>query len=251
MKNLTDKVAIVTGASRGIGRAIAERLGRDGAKVVVNYMGSGDKAQEVVASIEAVSGQAVAVQANMSQVTDIRRLFQETVDRFGQLDILVNNAGIVGKRVGTGTPVAEVTEEEFDAVFALNVRGVLFALQEAARRMKEGGRIVNISSSLTVHSQAGTAIYAASKGAENLFTQVLAKELGGRGITVNSVMPGPTSPGSFDMVPPQIKKVAAESSPFGRTGHASDIADIVAFVVSEEARWITGQNILANGGASF
>lgn len=247
MAPLAGKVAIVTGASQGIGRGIAERLGRDGASVVINYARSADKAQEVVAVIEAGGAQALAVQADMSQVADIRRLFQETIDRFGHVDILVNNAGIFG----TPAPVAEVSEEQFDAVFAINVRGFFFAMQEAARHLQDGGRIVNISSSVTVHTQPGIAVYTASKGAEKQFTQVAAKELGGRGITVNSVMPGPTEPGGFSVVSPGLRKAAVESSPFGRLGHPSDIADIVALVVSEEARWLTGQHILANGGASY
>jgi len=147
--------------------------------------------------------------------------------------------------------VADVTEEEFDAVFRLNVRGVLFALQEAARHIKSGGRIVNISSSVSIYPSTGSAVYAASKAAEKMFTQVLAKEIGARGITGNSVMPGPTVPGMTENAPPEMQKVMAGSSPFGRLGHAADIADVVAFVVSEEARWLTGQHILVNGGASY
>jgi len=247
MAPLVNKVAIVTGASRGIGRAIAEQLGRDGASVTINYTRSADKAQEVVAVIEAEGGQALAVQTDMSKVTDIRRLFQQTVDHFGHLDILVNNASIFG----TPSPVAEVTEEEFDTLFTLNVRGVFFALQEAARCMRNGGRIVNISSSVTIHTQAGIAVYAASKGAVKQFTQVAAIELGKRGITVNSVLPGPTETDGFSVTPPEKQKAAAQSSPFNRLGHPSDIADIVAFLVREEARWLTGQHILANGGASY
>jgi 3-oxoacyl-[acyl-carrier protein] reductase len=244
MASLTGKVAIITGASRGIGRAIAHRLAQDGASIVVNYGRSADQAKELVSSIESEGGKALAVQADMSQVDDIRHLFQEAVDRFGQLDILVNNAGIAKRMF-----VAEVTEADFDEVFAINVRGVLFAMQEAARRMNDGGRIVYISSSTSIYPSAGLAVYAASKAAPKLFTEVLAQELGGRGITVNSVVPGPTSPGMFDNAPPEEKKAAVESSPFGRLGQAEDIADVVAFLVSEQARWITGQHIVANGGA--
>jgi 3-oxoacyl-[acyl-carrier protein] reductase len=244
--SLQGKVAIVTGASRGIGRAIAERLAQDGASVVINYGRSADQAKELVSSIEANGGQALAVQADISQVVDIRRLFQETVNRFGQLDILVNNAGI-----GKAAPIAEVTEEDFDAVLAINVRGVLFAMQEAARCMSDGGRIVTVSSSTAIYPSPGSAVYAASKAAPKLFTEVLAQELGERGITVNSVVPGPTTPGIFDNMPAEVHEAAAASSPFGRIGRAEDIADVVAFLVSEEARWITGQHILANGGAKL
>ncbi len=200
-----------------------------------------------MSEIESNGGKALAIQADMSQVADIRRLFQTTIDRFGQLDILVNNAGIANSGA-----IAEVTEEDFDAVFAVNVRGVFFALQEAARRMNHYGRIVNISSSTSLNpSMPGIAVYAASKAAPKLFVEVLAQELGSKVITVNSVLPGPTSPGMFDNLPEEIREEAAASSPFGRIGQAQDIADVVAFLVSEEARWITGQHILVNGGATM
>jgi len=245
MAPLNGKVAIVTGASRGIGRGIAERLGRDGATVVVNYAGSQQEAEEVATEITAQGGKAIALQANMSNLEDIRRLFQKTVEQFGQLDILVNNAG-----TGIVAAIADVTEEEYDKVFNLNVRGVLFALQEAARRMNDGGRVINISSTTSIHPDAGMAVYAASKAAIKLFTQVLAKEVGDRGITVNTVMPGPTVPGMFGKMPPEVQQQAAASSPFNRLGTPQDIADIVAFLVSEEARWLTGQDFSANGGAN-
>ncbi len=246
MAILAGKVAIITGASHGIGRAIAQRLAQDGASIVVNYGRSAEAAAELVSTVESEGGKALAVQADMSQVADIRRLFQETTEKLGQLDILVNNAGIA-----KGGAIAEVTEEDFDAVFAVNVRGVLFALQEAARHMSDNGRIINISSSTSVYPSPGIAVYAASKAAVKLFTEVLAQEIGGRGITVNSVLPGATSPGMFDNLPPERREEAAASSPFGRIGKAQDIADVVAFLVSEEARWITGQHIIVNGGAKM
>ncbi|MBW4579536.1 MAG: glucose 1-dehydrogenase [Tildeniella nuda ZEHNDER 1965/U140] len=244
MGNLTGKVAIVTGSSRGIGRGIAERLGEDGATVVVNYSGSEQEAKQVVEAIVAAGGKSVAIQASLSKVEDIRRLFAETIQHFGQLDILVNNAG-----TGVIGAIADVTEDEYNKVFDLNVRGVLFALQEAARAMNDGGRIVNISSTTTIHPEAGMAVYAASKAAIKLFTAVLAREVGARGITVNTVMPGPTIPGMFGNMPPEVQQQAAASSPFHRVGTPQDIADVVAFLVSEEARWLTGQDICANGGA--
>ncbi len=244
MANLTGKVAIITGASRGIGRGIAERLGQDGATVVVNYSGSEQEAKQVVETIKSNGGEAIALQANFSQIEDIRRLFQEVSDRCGQIDILVNNAGIA-----IGAPISEVTEAEYDKVFNLNVRGVLFALQEAARRLNDGGRIVNVSSSTTIHPEPGMAVYAASKAAIKLFTTVMAREVGDRGITVNTVMPGPTIPGMFGNMPPEVQQQAAASSPFNRVGTPQDIADVVAFLVSEEARWLTGQDLCANGGA--
>jgi len=244
MAALMGKVAIVTGASRGIGRGIAERLGQDGATVVVNYSGSEQEAKQVVETITSNGGKAIDLQANFSQIEDIRRLFQDVNDRYGQLDILVNNAG-----TGIVGAIADVTEADYDKVFNLNVRGVLFALQEAARRMNDGGRIVNISSTTTIHPEAGMAVYAASKAAIKLFTAVMANEVGDRGITVNTVMPGPTIPGMFGNMPPEVQQQAAASSPFNRVGTPQDIADVVAFLVSEEARWLTGQDLCANGGA--
>lgn len=241
---LSGKVALVTGASRGIGQGIAQRLGRSGATVIVNYTGSQQDANQVVATIQSFGSSAIALQANMGKVEEVRRLFQESIDRFGQLDILVNNAGI-----GSMTAIADVTEEEYQRVFDINVRGVLFAMQEAARRMNENGRIVTISSSTTLYPDLGVAVYAASKAAIKLFTQVLAKEVGNRGITVNTIMPGPTVPGMFANLPLEVQQQAAASSPFNRVGTPQDIADIVVFLVSEEARWLTGQDICANGGA--
>jgi 3-oxoacyl-[acyl-carrier protein] reductase len=201
MASLTGKVAIVTGSSRGIGRAIAERLGKEGASVVVNYARHADQALEVVSAIEAAGGRAIAVQADMSRVADVRRLFQETVDHFGHLDILVNNAGMFQQAT-----VAEVAEDEFDAIFALNAKGTFFALQEAARRIAGGGRIINSSSCSTAMGLPGFATYVGSKAAGEQFARALAKELGGRGITVNSVSPGftvtdmlPSDPGWREM----------------------------------------------------
>lgn len=246
MVSLINKVAIITGASRSIGKAIAIRLAENGAIVVVNYNSGADEAQAVVDEITSKGGQAIAMQADIGKIADIRRLFQSVIDLFGKLDILVNNAGIA-----RGGLVADVSEEDYNAVFDLNVKGVLFCLQEAALRMQDNGRIVNVSSSTTLFPSPGLAIYAASKAAEKLFTEVLAKELGGKGITVNSVVPGPTSPGMFDNAPPEQQKMAIASSPFNRLGQPEDIADVVSFLVSEESRWITGQHILANGGATI
>ncbi len=247
MADLMGKVAIVTGGSRGIGRGIAERLGRDGAYVVVNYSGSEQAANEVVDTISDAGGKSVSIQADLSKVADIHTLFAKTIEYFGKLDILVNNAGIGG----TVSPIEKVTEDDYDRVFNLNVRGVLFSLQEAAKHMGNGGRIVNISSSTTLYPSARTAVYAASKAAVKLFTQVMAQEVGNRDITVNTVTPGPTVPGMFDRLPPEFQQQAADSSPFNRVGTPQDIADVVAFLVSEEARWISGQEICVNGGAKI
>jgi 3-oxoacyl-[acyl-carrier protein] reductase len=242
MASLDGKVALVTGASRGIGRAIAERLAQDGATVVVNYARNADAAKEVISAIEATGGKATAVQADVSRVEDIRRLFRETVDRFGRLDILVNNAGTAIYK-----PLAEATEEEFDKTFALNARGTFFAMQEAARRMAEGGRIVSLSTGGTAAGAPSASFYAGSKAAVEQFTKALAKEVGGRGITVNAVSPGFTD---TDMLGanPRFKEMGAQLSPLGRLGRPEDVADVVAFLASERARWITGQNVQAGGG---
>jgi 3-oxoacyl-[acyl-carrier protein] reductase len=245
MTNLMGKVAIVTGGSRGIGRGIAERLGRDGACVVINYSGSEQDANEVVDAISDAGGKSVSIQADLSKVADIHTLFVKTIDYFGKLDILVNNAGIAGA-IGS---IEKVTARDYEQVFNLNVRGVLFSLQEAAKHMGNGGRIVNIASSTTLYPNARTAVYAASKAAVKLFTQVMSQEVGDRDITVNTVTPGPTVPGMFGRLSSEHQRQAAASSPFNRVGTPQDIADVVAFLVSEEARWISGQEVCANGGA--
>src|SRR5438309_3604543 len=242
MGSLTEKVAIVTGSSDGIGRAIAERLAQDGATIVVNYGKSADKAKQVVVGIEEKGGKAVAIQADMSKVGDVGRLVKDTVRIFGRLNILVNNAGMFMYK-----PLVETTEEEFDRMFALNTKGPYFALQEAAKIIQEGGRIVNISTDGTHIGFAGATAYLGSKGALEQFTKGLAHELAPKGIAVNTVSPGYTV---TDMLPtdPTFRQIGEQASPLKRLGIPKDIADVVAFVVSEEARWLTGQNIHAGGG---
>jgi 3-oxoacyl-[acyl-carrier protein] reductase len=240
MGSLKGKVAIVTGASNGIGRGIAERLARDGATVVVNYAKSADKAKQVVAGIEAKGGKAVAMQADMSKVADVRQLVKNAVKQFGRLDILVNNAGDF-----LAKPLAETTEEEFDRLFALNARGPYFAMQEAAKTIADGGRIVNISTDGTHLGFSGATVYLGSKGALEQFTKGLAHELAPKGVTVNTVSPGFTE---TDMMKEPFRTVGIQMSPLKRIGLPGDIADVVAFVVSEDARWLTGQNIHAGGG---
>ena len=242
MGSLTKKVAIVTGASNGIGRAIAERLARDGATVVVNYSKSAESARQVVKGIEAGGGKAVAVHADVSQAAEARRLVRDTVAKLGRLDILVNNAGMFMYK-----PLVETTEEEFDRMFALNTKGPYFALQEAAKVIQEGGHIVNISTDGTHIGFAGATAYLGSKGALEQFTKGLAHELAPMGITVNTVSPGYTATA---MLPtdPTFRQIGEQASPLKRLGTPKDIADVVAFVVSEEARWLTGQNIHAGGG---
>lgn len=240
MRSLTEKIAIVTGASNGIGRAIAERLAQDGARVVVNYGKSADKAKQVVDGIEAKGGKAVAIQADISKAADARRLVRDTIKEFGRLNILVNNAGMTMFK-----PLIETTEQDFDEIFALNAKGPYFAMQESAKVMEDGGRIVNISTDGTHMGFAGVTAYLGSKAALEQFTKGLAHELASRNVTVNTVSPGFTETA---MLPDALRDTGAQMSPLKRIGMPKDIADVVAFVVSEEARWLTGQNIHAGGG---
>jgi 3-oxoacyl-[acyl-carrier protein] reductase len=241
MSTLKGKVAIITGASRGIGRGIAERLAKDGASIVVNYTRSADEAKKVVAGIESHGGKAVAVQGDVSKVADVRHLFQEAEKAFGRLDILVNNAGIFWAK-----PIADVTEEDYDHIFSVNAKGQFFAMQEAAKRMADGGRIVNISTGGTQLAFPGISAYGGTKSALEFFTKVAAKELGARKITVNTVSPGYTE---TDMLSdPTFRTIGIEASPLKRLGTPKDIADVVAFIVSDEGGWITGDTIQAGGG---
>jgi len=244
MASLAGKVAIVTGASRGIGRAIALRLSQEGASVVVNYARGAEQAKDVVSAIEAAGGKALAVQADVSKTAEIRDLFDRTQETYSQIDILVNNAGVILYK-----PVAEVTEAEFDNLFAINVKGTFFACQEAAKRMAEGGRIVNFSSSTTAMMLPTYGAYVATKGAVEQLTRSLAKELGDRQITVNVISPGPTDTELFTVgkTAEQIQRFT-QMTALGRLGKVEDIADVTAFLCSEQARWITGQNIRVNGG---
>jgi len=244
-KSLEGKVALVTGSSRGIGRAIALRLARDGAAVVVNYAGRAAQAEEVVKAIEKSGGRAIAIQADVSKVSEVNRLFDATIGQFGKLDILINNAGIILYKL-----MVNVSEEEFDRIFAINVKGTYFACQQAARRLAEGGRIVNFSTSLTGMMLPTYSAYVATKGAVEQITHVIAKELGPRRITVNTVSPGPTDTELFSQdKTEEQKQQMAKVAALGRLGQPEDIAGVVAFLVSDDARWITGQNIRVNGGA--
>jgi len=244
---LRGKVAIVTGASRGIGRAIAERFANDGAAVAVNYARSAEEAKEVVTGIAGRGGAALAVQADVGRVADVRRLFKETIDRFGPVDIVVNNAATLVYR-----PIEAVTEEEWDAVFAVNARGPFFVLQEAARSLPSGGRIINISTGATRVGLPLAGLYLGSKGALEQFTLVLANELGARCITVNTVAAGVTDTkmlaDMFKIYPPELKAMLIQRTPMGRLGQPQEVADVVAFLASADARWVTGQTIHADGG---
>ncbi|MBA4107398.1 MAG: 3-ketoacyl-ACP reductase [Pirellula sp.] len=235
---------IVTGSSRGIGRAVAKRLAADGFAVTVNYAGNQKSADEAVAAIVGAGGRAVAVQADVAQAGDVARLFDETETAFGRVDALVNNAGVMSM-----TPIAETDDATFDRMFATNVRGTFLTLRAAAKRLRDGGRIVNFSTSATHLQLPGYATYCATKAAVEVYTAILAKELRGRSITVNAVAPGPVATELF-FEGKSEEHVArlANLNPFGRLGEPEDIARVVSFLLSADAGWVNGQVIRANGG---
>jgi 3-oxoacyl-[acyl-carrier protein] reductase len=241
---LTGKTALVTGGSRGIGRAIVERLATDGAAVVFSFVRHRAAAEEVVAAVRAAGATAHAVQADLGNPAEVQRLFDQAEEHLDGLDILVNNAAVV-----VTASVAEATEQDYDWLMAVNAKGVFFAMQQAARRLRDGGRIVNLSSINTVLAAPGVAIYAASKAAVEQFAVVAARELAGRGITVNTVSPGATDTEMFRSAnPPDAPERAAAMTPLGRLGQPVDVADVVAFLVGPDARWLTGQHLRASGG---
>jgi 3-oxoacyl-[acyl-carrier protein] reductase len=244
MKKLTGKVAIVTGSSRGIGRAIAEQLAELGADVVINYASSPDKAEQVADIARQKGVRAITVQADLARKDDVERLFSQTMSELGKVDILINNAGIMKT-----TPLADVTEEEFDQQFAINVKGTFFACQQALKHMEDQGRIVNFSTSVTGQMFPGYSVYAGTKGAVEQITRQLAKEFGSRQITINAVAPGPVntelfSAGKTEQQLEGMRKMNA----FGRLGEPEDIANVISFLVSAESQWVTGQTLRANGG---
>ncbi|ABM39283.1 glucose 1-dehydrogenase [Polaromonas naphthalenivorans] len=240
------QVAIVTGASRGIGAAIARRLARGGYAVVVNYAGKAAEARAVVQAIESAGGQALAVQADVSDAAAVRALFDQAIEAFGRVDVLVNNAGIMPPAL---PHLADTDDATFERLFAVNVRGTFNTLREAAARLQHGGRIVNFSSSVIGLALPGYAVYAATKSAVETFTHIMAKELRGKNIRINAVAPGPTATDLFlNGKTPETVERLSKMAPLERLGTPGDIAAAVAFLVSEDAGWVNGQTLRANGG---
>jgi 3-oxoacyl-[acyl-carrier protein] reductase len=247
--SLKGKTALVTGSSRGIGRAIAERLAADGASVVVNYTSQKKAAQELVKSIVDKGGKAVAIQADVSKTSDVRRLFDEAEKAVGRLDIVVANAGVF-----LGKSLLESTEEDYDFVFNINTKGAFFTLQESARRVRDGGRIIVVSTGGTKLFFANASLYIGSKGAIEQFARALSREIGPRNVTVNILSPGYTETDMFNNAAgelggaEQFRSIGSSQSPFNRIGTSEEVADVAAFLASDDARWVTGQNIQAGGG---
>jgi len=247
MGKLEEKVAVVTGASKGIGAEIARRLAAEGASVVVNYASSKEGAERVVEAIARAGGKAVAVRADLSREEDVRRLFARTKEAFGRLDILVNNAGVY-----EFAPLDEVTVEHYRRQYDLNVLGLVLATQEAARLIgPEGGSIINISSSAATYAPPSASVYSGTKAAVDSITKSLAKELGPRKIRINSINPGMVeTEGTHALGIPdgEFRKQVEAQSPLGRIGQPRDIAPAAVFLASEDASWITGETLYVAGG---
>ena len=238
------QVAIVTGASRGIGAAVAGRLAQDGFAVAINYAAGAAQADALVAELKAAGASAIAVQADVSKANDVRRLFEITEQQLGKVSVLVNNAGVL-KTV----PLGDTSDALYDQTFDINVRGTFNTLREAAARLADGGRIVNVSSTTLALNMPGYAVYNATKAAVEAFTQVFAKELRGRNITVNAVAPGPIATSLFlDGKTEEQIQTFAKMPPLQRLGQPEDIAGVVAFLAGADAGWVNGQILRANGG---
>jgi 3-oxoacyl-[acyl-carrier protein] reductase len=250
MKKLTGKVAVVTGASKGIGAAIAKQLAADGASVVVNYATSREGAEKVVAEIADAGGKAIAVGANVANESDIEELFAQTRKAYGKVDILVNNAGVY-----RFVPLAEVTANEYRRQHDTNVLGLLLTTKAALPLFPgEGGSVINISSVASTLAPPRSSVYSATKGAVDAITKVLAKELGPRKIRVNAINPGlviTEGTHSAGFAGGELERAAVAASPLGRVGQPEDIAPPVSFLASDEARWITGETIFVSGGAAI
>ena len=247
MSRLKGKVAVVTGASKGIGAGIAKRLGAAGAAVVVNYSSSKEGADRVVAEITANGGKAIAVKGDVSKADDVQRLFDATKKAFGPVDVLVNNAGVFEFQ-----PIEDVTEDEFHREFNINVLGPILATREALKHFRpEGGSVINISSVVSENPVVNSVVYSATKGAVDTITRALAKELGTRNIRVNTIAPGGVETEGthkLGVIGSDFQKQMVAQTPLGRFGNPDDIAQVAEFLASEESRWLTGERIAASGG---
>jgi 3-oxoacyl-[acyl-carrier protein] reductase len=247
MSRLTGKVAIVTGASKGIGAGIAKRLGVEGAAVVVNYSSSKEGADRVVAEITGKGGRAIAVHGDVSKADDVRRLFEEAKKAFGAVDVLVNNAGVFEFE-----PIEEVTEHEFHREFNTNVLGPILTIQQALKHFgPDGGSVINISSIVSENPVPNSLVYSATKSAVDSITRVLSKELGARKIRVNTIAPGgveTVGTHRIGVIGSDFQKQMVAATPLGRFGQPEDIAQVAVFLASEDSRWLTGERIAASGG---
>jgi len=244
MTTPSHKIAIVTGGAGGIGAAVCERLARDGFTVVINYAGNAVPAEALAARIEAAGGRAIAAQADIADAAQVARMFASAETAFGGVDVLVNNAGIM--RLAT---IGDSDDALFDRQIAVNLTGTFNTLREASRRLRDGGRIINFSSSVVGMLQPTYGVYAATKAAVEAMTSILAKELRGRNITVNAIAPGPTATKLFlDGKPQEVVDRLSKLAPLERLGQPEDIADAVAFLAGPDGAWINGQTLRANGG---
>lgn len=250
MNTLYNKVAVITGSARGLGKAIAERYAALGAGIVVNYSRDKASAEEVVSNITAMGAKVIAVQADVTKVKEVERLFAEAKRAFGRIDIVVANAGIELIQL----PVTDFTEEQFDRVFSINVKGAYFTLQQAAREIADNGRIIYISSSTTTSPVPGMAVYGGSKTTPKYLVEILAKEIGHRGVTVNSIIPGPVeNTGVFTEMAKEdpFYLELLKGSPMGRLTTVNDVADIAEFFASDLSGFVSGQHLLVNGGSIY
>jgi 3-oxoacyl-[acyl-carrier protein] reductase len=238
------KTAIVTGAAKGIGAAIAQRLGSDGFRTVVNYLSSETEAKRLVAAIEAAGGRAIAAQGDVSDPAAVRSLFDRAEAEFGPVDVLVNNAGTLQRK-----PLVDVTDDDYQRLVASNLTGSFNGMREGAKRVRDGGRIINFSTSIIGYYVPTYAVYAATKAAVEAMTHVLAKELGSRHVTVNAIAPGPVATDLFlTGASPEIVQRLTADIPLGRLGQPDDIARVVSFLAGPDSGWVNGQVIKANGG---
>ena len=243
MNRLNNKVVLITGAAKGIGAATAQLIAAEGAKVIVNYSGSQTDAEKTVHEIKAKGGDAIALKADVSKAAEVSALFDAAIAHYGRIDVLINNAGVMIMKL-----IKDTTDEDFDRQFEVNVRGTFNTMREAATKLADGGTIINTSTTLTRAMVPTYGTYVATKGAVEQLTRVFAKEMGSRGITVNAVLPGPTNTELYvkGKTPEMIARQAALNA-FNRLAEVGDIAPVIVFLASDDARWISGQTIGVNG----